>query len=114
MAMSVAGAASDTARPPRDRPAAGDRPPRAGAILTVLVLGAVVANINLAIANVALPSIGAALDTTQAELNLIAVGFTLGLASSVLYLGALADRYGRKPAMTLGAALSIPASLLAA
>ena len=54
--------------------------------LAVLILGAVVANINLAIANVALPSIGAALDTSQAELNLVAVG----LASSVLYLGALA------------------------
>jgi MFS family permease len=80
----------------------------------VLILGAVVANVNLAIANVALPSIGAALDTSQAELNLVAVGFTLGLASSVLYLGALADRYGRKPAMMLGAALSIPTSLLAA
>jgi MFS transporter, DHA2 family, multidrug resistance protein len=61
-----------------------------------------------------LPSIGAALDTSQAELNLIAVGFTLGLASSVLYLGALVDRYGRKPAMMLGAALSVPTSLLAA
>ena len=101
--------------PPRgDRPSTGESPPRAGAILTVLILGAVVANINLAIANVALPSIGAALDTSQAELNLVAVGFTLGLASSVLYLGALADRYGRKPAMMLGAALSVPASLLAA
>ena len=99
---------------PGDRPTAGERPSRAGAILTVLILGAVVANINLAIANVALPSIGAALDTSQAELNLVAVGFTLGLASSVMYLGALADRYGRKPAMMLGAALSIPASLLAA
>jgi MFS transporter, DHA2 family, multidrug resistance protein len=93
--MSVAGAARDPARPQRDRSAAGDSPPRAGAILTVLILGAVVANINLVIANVALPSIGAALDTSQAELNLVAVGFTLGLASSVLYLGARADRYGR-------------------
>ena len=112
--MSVAGAARDPVPPQRARPTAGERPPRGGAILTVLILGAVVANINLAIANVALPSIGAALDTSQAELNLIAVGFTLGLASSVLYLGALADRYGRKPAMMLGAALSVPASLLAA
>src|SRR5215217_5178383 len=112
--MSVAGAARGPGSPLGDRPSAGERPPRAGAILTVLILGAVVANINLAIANVALPSIGAALGTSQAELNLVAVGFTLGLASSVLYLGALADRYGRKPAMMLGAALSIPASLLAA
>jgi MFS transporter, DHA2 family, multidrug resistance protein len=112
--MSAAGAARGPASPRRVRPTAAESPPRAGAILTVLILGAVVANVNLAIANVALPSIGAALHTSQAELNLVAVGFTLGLASSVLYLGALADRYGRKPAMMLGAALSIPTSLLAA
>jgi DHA2 family multidrug resistance protein-like MFS transporter len=112
--MSAGGTARGPASPRRVRPTAADSPPRAGAILTVLILGAVVANVNLAIANVALPSIGAALDTSQAELNLVAVGFTLGLASSVLYLGALADRYGRKPAMMLGAALSIPTSLLAA
>jgi DHA2 family multidrug resistance protein-like MFS transporter len=112
--MSAAGAARGPASPRRVRPTAAESPPRAGAILTVLILGAVVANVNLAIANVALPSIGAALDTSQAELNLVAVGFTLGLAASVLYLGALADRYGRKPAMMLGAALSIPTSMLAA
>jgi DHA2 family multidrug resistance protein-like MFS transporter len=112
--MNAGGTARGPASPRRVRPTAADSPPRAGAILTVLILGAVVANVNLAIANVALPSIGAALDTSQAELNLVAVGFTLGLASSVLYLGALADRYGRKPAMMLGAALSIPTSLLAA
>jgi hypothetical protein len=57
-AMSVAGAARDPVPPQRDRPTAGETPPRGGAILTVLILGAVVANINLAIANVALPSIG--------------------------------------------------------
>ncbi|MGA3147603.1 MAG: MFS transporter [Acidimicrobiales bacterium] len=91
-----------------------ERPPRAGLILGVLILGAVVANINLGIANVALPSIGAGLDTTQAQLNLVALGFTLGLAASVLYLGALADRYGRKLAMLAGATLSIPAACLAA
>jgi DHA2 family multidrug resistance protein-like MFS transporter len=112
--MSAGGAARGPASPRRVRPTAAESPPRAGAILTVLILGAVVANVNLAIANVALPSIGAALDTSQAELNLVAVGFTLGLAASVLYLGALADRYGRKPAMMAGAALSVPTALLAA
>lgn len=62
----------------------------------------------------ALPSIGAALDASQAQLNLIAVAFTLGLAASVLYLGALADRHGRTKALLLGASLSVPMSILAA
>ena len=47
-------------------------------------------------------------------LNLIAVGYSLGLAASVLYLGALGDRYGRKLMLLLGTALAIPMSLLAA
>jgi MFS family permease len=35
-------------------------------------------------------------------LNLIAVGYSLGLAASVLWLGALGDRYGRKLMLVLG------------
>jgi len=89
-------------------------PERAGAVLLALILVAAVANLNLAVANVALPSIGAAFDASQTELNLIAVGYSLGLAASVLYLGALGDRYGRKMMLILGTALAIPASLLAA
>ncbi len=48
------------------------------------------------------------------SLNLIAVGYSLGLAASVLYLGALGDRYGRKMMLVLGTTLAIPMSLLAA
>jgi MFS transporter, DHA2 family, multidrug resistance protein len=66
------------------------------------------------VANVALPSIGKAFDSSQTSLNLIAVGYSLGLAASVLYLGAIGDRYGRKLMLVLGVALSIPACLLAA
>jgi MFS family permease len=91
-----------------------DAPPRAAAILATLILGAAVANMNLSVANVALPTIGRDLEATQVSLNLIAVGFTLGLAASVLYLGAVADRYGRRRMLLGGLALSIPAALLAA
>jgi DHA2 family multidrug resistance protein-like MFS transporter len=89
-------------------------PARAGLVLISLILVAAVANLNLAVANVALPSIAEAFDSGQTALNLIAVGYSLGLAASVLYFGAVGDRYGRKLMLILGMALSIPACLLAA
>ena len=89
-------------------------PPRAGLVLVALIIVAAVANLNLSVANVALPEIGAAFDSSQTTLNLIAVGYSLGLAASVLYLGAIGDRYGRKLMLLLGMGLSVPASLLAA
>jgi MFS transporter, DHA2 family, multidrug resistance protein len=88
-------------------------PKRAGLVLGALILVAAVANLNLAVANVALPEIGREFDAGQTTLNLVAVGYSLGLAASVLYLGALGDRYGRKMMLILGMALTIPASLLA-
>jgi hypothetical protein len=62
----------------------GVAPQRAGLVLIALILAAAVANLNLAVANVALPSIGKAFDSSQTSLNLIAVGYSLGLAASVL------------------------------
>jgi MFS transporter, DHA2 family, multidrug resistance protein len=97
-----------------ESPAPGSRPERAGLVLVSLILVAAVANLNLSVANVALPSIGEAFDSSQVTLNLIAVGYSLGLAGSVLYLGALGDRYGRKMMLVLGTALAVPMSLLAA
>ena len=83
-------------------------------MLLALILVAGVANLNLSVANVALPDIGKHFDSSQTTLDLIAVGYSLGLAASVLYLGALGDRYGRKLMLLLGMALSVPACLLAA
>ena len=88
-------------------------PARAGIVLATLIVVAGVANLNLAVANVALPDIGKALNASQTGLNLVSIGFSLGLAMSVLYLGALGDRHGRKQMLILGMALSIPASLVA-
>jgi DHA2 family multidrug resistance protein-like MFS transporter len=83
-------------------------------VLVALILVAGVANLNLSVANVALPDIGRHFDSSQTTLDLIAVGYSLGLAGSVLYLGAVGDRYGRKLLLLLGMALSVPACLLAA
>jgi MFS transporter, DHA2 family, multidrug resistance protein len=93
---------------------AGTGPERATLVLAALVLAAAVANLNLSVANVALPTIGKAFDASQTQLNLIAVGYSLGLAASVLYLGAVGDRYGRKLMLLVGSACSIPLSVLAA
>jgi len=58
------------------------QPRRAGLVLASLIAVA-------ALANVALPDIGKAFDASQTSLDLVAVGYSLGLAASVLYLGAL-------------------------
>jgi MFS transporter, DHA2 family, multidrug resistance protein len=89
-------------------------PERPGLVLAALIVVAGVANLNLSVANVALPDIGKHFDSSQTTLDLIAVGYSLGLACSVLWLGALGDRYGRKLMLILGTALAIPMSLLAA
>jgi MFS transporter, DHA2 family, multidrug resistance protein len=89
-------------------------PKRAGAVLGALIAVAAVANLGLAVANVALPEIGREFDASQTALNLVAVGYSLGLAASVLYFGAVGDRYGRKLLLIGGMVLTIPADCLAA
>lgn len=89
-------------------------PPHAGGALLALILVAAVANLNLAVANVALPDIGRHFDSGQTMLNMIAVGYSLGLAASVLWFGALGDRYGRKMMLIGGTVLAIPMSCFAA
>ena len=81
--------------------------------LATLIIVAAVANLNLSVANVALPSIGLAFDASQVQLNLVAVGYSMGLAASVLWFGALGDHHGRKLMLIAGTLLAIPASLLA-
>lgn len=95
---------------PQEQPA----PKRAGAILAALILAAVVCKLNIAAGPVALPAIGEVFGSSQAMLNLVSIGAPFGLAMSVLYFGALADRYGRKQVLTIGLILIIVASALSA
>jgi len=92
--------------------AADRRPPRSGLVLATLILGAIVANINTSISNVALPDIGQALNASNQQLTFITDAYQIAIASTVLYLGAVGDRYGRKKLLLLGAALCIPFSIL--
>src|SRR5262249_40039141 len=90
-----------------------EAPARAGLVPAALMIVAGVATLTLSVASVALPDIGKHFDSSQTALDLIAVGYSLGLACSVLWLGALGDRYGRKLMLLLGTILAIPMSLLA-
>lgn len=91
-----------------------DRPQGSALVLVALVLTAVVCNLNLAGANVALPAIGDQFGAPQTLLNLVGVGAGLGLSMAVLYAGALADRYGRKQLLMLGLALIAIMSVISA
>jgi MFS family permease len=62
-------------------------PERPGLVLTALIVVAGVANLNLSVANVAPPDIGKHFDSSQTTLDLVAVGYSLGLACSVPWLG---------------------------
>jgi MFS family permease len=94
--------------------AAKEAPDRSGLVLASLIAVAAVANLGLAVANVALPSIGKKFDASQTALNLVAIGYSLGLAASVLYFGAVGDRYGRKLLLLIGMVVTVPADCLAA
>ena len=83
-------------------------------VLAALIMVAAVANLPLASANVALPSIGLHFDASQTQLNLVAVSYSLGLAVSVLWFGAVGDRYGRKQMLLVGVLISLPACLVMA
>lgn len=99
---------------PSETASADSKPRHSALVLSALILGAIVANMNLGIANVALPSIGRQLGASQTQLTAVGNAFTLGLACSVLYLGALGDKYGRKLLYLLGSGFAVPTAILAA
>ncbi len=81
-------------------------------IVLATVLGSAVASLDATVVNIALPRIGAALDTDVAGLQWTLNGYTLTLASFILLGGSFGDRFGRRKVFVAGAGGFAVASLL--
>ncbi|MFJ9928456.1 MFS transporter [Streptomyces misionensis] len=97
------------AAPPQDiEEAAGT--PAWGALLVVLA-GLFITNLDFFIVNVAIPSLQRDMHATPAQIQLVAVTFTIGLAALLITGGRLGDLYGRRRVYSVGVALFTLASL---
>ncbi|MEU0500277.1 MFS transporter [Nocardia sp. NPDC005998] len=71
-------------------------------ILLATILGSSVASLDATVVNIALPRIGAALNTDVAGLQWTLNGYTLTLASFILLGGSLGDHLGRRKVFVWG------------
>lgn len=71
-------------------------------ILLATILGSSVAALDATVVTIALPRIGASLDTDVAGLQWTLNGYTLTLASFILLGGSLGDQLGRRKVFVLG------------
>jgi EmrB/QacA subfamily drug resistance transporter len=88
--------------------------PGAHWVLLATVLGSGLAFLDMTVVNVALPTIGTALDASVAGLQWIVNGYTLTLTSLILIGGSLGDRFGRRRIFLVGVVWFAAASLLCA
>ena len=108
-------------------PSSSDPPPAAEAgpgvayasargrgLLAAVVLGSAIAFLDSTVVNVALPSIGADLDASFAQLQWVVTGYTLTLAAFILTGGSLGDRLGRRRVYVWGIVGFAGTSLLCA
>ncbi|CAN5256826.1 MFS transporter [soil metagenome] len=90
---------------PRDAPAAAsltfDSAPGRWVLLAT-ILGSALAGIDATVVNVALPDIGADLDTDFTSLQWTVSAYALTLASFILLGGTLGDRFGRRRIFLVG------------
>src|SRR5258707_15577932 len=80
-------------------------------ILVSLLLAAFVINLDTTIVNVALPSLVRELHASNSQLQWIVDAFNLLFAGSVLAVGSLSDRFGRKGMLLAGLSVFGVASL---
>lgn len=77
----------------------------------MLCLGVFVVNGSTTIVNIALPTLTTDIGASTRDLLWIVDGFNLTFAALVLAAGSLSDRFGRRPALLLGLAIVVVASL---
>src|ERR1700685_2195744 len=80
-------------------------------ILISLLLAAFVINLDTTIVNVALPSLVRELHASDSQLQWVVDAFNLLFAGSVLAVGSLSDRFGRKGMLLAGLSVFGLASL---
>src|ERR671922_2487335 len=80
-------------------------------ILVALLLAAFVINLDTTIVNVALPTLVRELHASNSQLQWVVDAFNLLFAGSVLALGSLSDRFGRKGMLLAGLSVFGLASL---
>jgi EmrB/QacA subfamily drug resistance transporter len=83
-------------------------------VIAATVAGSGMAFLDSTVVNVALPAIGEGLDATTQQLQWVATGYLIALASLILVGGAIGDRFGRRRAFLAGAAAFSATSLLCA
>ena len=101
-----------TSADPTTRPAgqaAGHRP---GVILAFLCLGQFMVFLDLAIVNLALPSIQDSLSMSDVSLNYVVTAYATVLGGFLLLCGRLADSFGRRRMLQIGYLLFAAASLV--
>jgi EmrB/QacA subfamily drug resistance transporter len=81
-------------------------------ILTSLLLAAFVINLDTTIVNVALPTLVRELHASNSQLQWVVDAFNLLFAGSVLAMGSLSDRFGRKGMLLAGLSVFGLASLV--
>jgi EmrB/QacA subfamily drug resistance transporter len=91
---------------PSDQPSthapAGAPTVRSWAALGALAAAVLVIGLDLTVLNVALPTLGAALDATASDLQWIVDAYALAFAAAMLPAGWLGDRLGRRPVLLVG------------
>src|SRR5918993_433693 len=100
-------------QPPAAPPARQRSRPRLGLILALACAAQAMVSLDIAIVNVALPSIQRDLGVGQSTLQWIVVAYGLLLGGFLMFGGRLADLIGRRRILVAGLAIFSSASLLA-